>query len=132
MRKIWGYGVTFSKKRKLCMHNLTKERKQPPVVILHQAIFYKIFILRLWLRTIRMSNLGVQFMNFPSQIFLTILIMVTEQLYWRKILLADSVLYSCGCLLLLWKGAQNDCALQLYRTSLNGTLSIWDIKLPCL
>ena len=27
------------KERKLCMQNLTKERKQPPVVILQQAIF---------------------------------------------------------------------------------------------
>ena len=43
--------------------------------------FYNTCILCLWLRIIRRSNLGVQFMNFPSKIFLTILIMVTEQLY---------------------------------------------------
>ena len=34
-------------KRKLCMQNLTKEWKQPPVVILQQAIFYNLFILSL-------------------------------------------------------------------------------------
>ena len=33
-KKMWGYGVSFWKKRKLCMQNLTKERKQPPRVIL--------------------------------------------------------------------------------------------------
>ena len=36
--KIWGYGL-ISKKRKLCMQNLTKEQKLPPTVILQQAIF---------------------------------------------------------------------------------------------
>ena len=51
------------------MQNLTKERKQPPVVILQQLIFYNIFILCLSLRIIRRSAQGVQLMNFPSQIF---------------------------------------------------------------
>ena len=51
------------------MQNLTKERKQPPVVILQKSIFYNIFIQCLWLRIIRRSDYGVQFMNFPSQIF---------------------------------------------------------------
>ena len=51
------------------MQNLTKEWKQPPVVILQQANFYNIFILCLWLRIIRRSDQGVQFINFPSQIF---------------------------------------------------------------
>ena len=32
-------------------------------------IFYNIYILCLWLRIIRRSDKGVQFMNFPSQIF---------------------------------------------------------------
>ena len=51
------------------MQNLTKERKQPPVVILQKSIFYNIFIRCLWLRIIRRSDYGVQFMNFPSKIF---------------------------------------------------------------
>ena len=63
---VWGY---FNKKRKLCMQNLTKERKQPSVVILQQAIFYNTFILCLWLRIIVSSDQGVQFMNFHLQIF---------------------------------------------------------------
>ena len=50
------------------MQNLTKERKQPPVVILQKSIFYNIFIWCLWLRIIRRSDYGVQLMNFPSQI----------------------------------------------------------------
>ena len=58
----------FLEKRKLCV--LTKERKQPPVVILQQAIFYNIFIQWLWLRIIRRSDQGVQIMSFPSHIFL--------------------------------------------------------------
>ena len=32
-------------KRKFCMQNLTKERKQPPVVILQQVVFYNVFVL---------------------------------------------------------------------------------------
>ena len=51
------------------MQNLTKERKQPAVVILQNSIFYNIFIRCLRLRIIRRSHYGVQFMNFPSQIF---------------------------------------------------------------
>ena len=58
----------FLKKQKLCLQNLTKERKQPPVVILQQAKFCNIFILCSWLRVIRRFDQGVQFMNFPSQI----------------------------------------------------------------
>ena len=43
--KIYGGTGLFSeKKRKLCMQNLTKERKQPPVVILQQLIFDIIFM----------------------------------------------------------------------------------------
>ena len=50
------------------MHKLTKGRKQPPVAILQKAIFYRVFILCLWLRIIRRSDKGVLFMKFPSQI----------------------------------------------------------------
>ena len=89
----------FLKKRKLCLQNLTKEWKQPPVVILQQANVCNIFILCLWLRIIRRSDQGVQFMNFPSQIFLVILIMVTEQLHERKIL----------CLLLFYMAVATYC-----------------------
>ena len=59
----------FLKKRKLCLQNLTKEWKQPPVVILQQANFCKRFILCLQIRIIGRSDQGVQLMNFPSQIF---------------------------------------------------------------
>ena len=92
----------FLKKRKLCLQNLTKEWKQPPVVILQQANVCNIVILCLWLRIIRRSDQGVQFMNFPSQIFLVILIMVTEQLHERKIL----------CLLLFYMAVATYCYYQ--------------------
>ena len=62
-------GGCFLKKRKLCMQNLTKKRKQPLVVILQQSIFYNTFIPCLWLRIIRRSDEGVSFMNLPSHIF---------------------------------------------------------------
>ena len=73
-RKIFkrkNYGVTelISEKRKHCMQNLTKERKEPLVVTLQQAIFNNIFILCLRLRIMRISEQGFKFMNFPSQIF---------------------------------------------------------------
>ena len=56
----------FLKKRKLYIQNLTKERKQLPVVILQKSILYNIFIRSLWLRIIKRSDQGVYF---PSQIF---------------------------------------------------------------
>ena len=52
-----------------CMRDLTKELKQPPVVILKQVIFYKIFILWLWVKSIKRYSQDVQFMNFPSHVF---------------------------------------------------------------
>ena len=53
------------------MWNLTKDRKQPEVVILQQADFYNILILYLWLRITRRFDQSVQFMNFQIfQIFL--------------------------------------------------------------
>ena len=55
----------FLEKRKLCLQNLTKEWKQPPVVILQQVNFHNIFILCLLVRIIK----RVQLMSFPSQIF---------------------------------------------------------------
>ena len=58
-RKICGYGATFWKKQKLYVQKLTKERKQPPVVILQKSTFYNIFIRCLWLRIITRSDYGV-------------------------------------------------------------------------
>ena len=84
----------FLKKRKLFMKNLTKEQKQPPVVILQQSIFDIIFIWCLWLRIIRRSDQSVQFTKVPSQLFLMILIMVTEHVFWRK--------FFCGCFSITW------------------------------
>ena len=66
---LWYKFIKKKKKKKLCMQNLTKEWKQPPVAILQQASFYNIFILCLWLRIIRRSGQGIYLMNFPLQIF---------------------------------------------------------------
>ena len=66
---VWDQFLKKKKKKKLCMQNLTKEWKQPPVAILQQASFYNIFILCLWLRIIRRSGQGIYLMNFPLQIF---------------------------------------------------------------
>ena len=68
-KKNMGIRGQFPKKRKICWQNLTKEWKQPPVVILQQASLSNIFILCLQIRIIRRSDQGVQLMNFPSQIF---------------------------------------------------------------
>ena len=58
----------FLKKRKICLQNLTKEQKQPPVVFLQQANICNIFILCLQIRFISRSDQGIYLMNFPSQI----------------------------------------------------------------
>ena len=69
------------------MQNLMKEWKQPSAVILQQANFCNVFNLRLWLRIIRRSDQGVQFMNFPSQIFFVIplYMAVTSYCYNEKV-----------------------------------------------
>ena len=79
--------VSFLKKRKFRMQNLGKEWKRPPGVILQQKNFYNIFILCLWLRIIRRSDQGVQFMNFPSQIFFLIpfYMAVVSYYYYEKV-----------------------------------------------
>ena len=59
MKKNMGVPEKFLKKRKLCMQNLTKERKEPPVVILQQSIFDIILIRCLRLKIIRRYDQGV-------------------------------------------------------------------------
>ena len=105
---VWGQ---FLKQRKLCLQNLTKEWKQPPVVILQQANFCNIFILCLWIRIIRKSDPGVQLMNFPSQIFFNdISHGFKAALLNKKVSVVAFVLCGCGFSLLLRKKA-NECAL---------------------
>ena len=86
----------FLKRRKFCMQSLTKERKQPPVVILQQAIFYNIFILCFWLKVVRRTNQSVWFINFPSQIFFYDVNHGHRAAILKKLFLAASVLYGCG------------------------------------
>ena len=64
--RIWDQSL---KKRKICLQNLTKEQKQPPVVFLQQANICNIFILCLQIRFISRSDQGIYLMNFPSQIY---------------------------------------------------------------
>ena len=80
-KKNMGVRGQFLQKRNLCMQNLMKEWKQPPAVILQQANFQNVFILCLWLRIIKKFNQGVQFMNFPSQIFSSIPFYMTVAFY---------------------------------------------------
>ena len=116
------YGVRgyFLKKKEAL---LTKERKQPPVVILKQSNFYNIFIRCLWLRIIRGSAEGVQFTDnyrtFLHRYFLTLSIMVTEQLYLRKVLCDCSRPIWLWLLVTVMKRCAERCALQLYCTSLS-------------
>ena len=115
-KKTWGYGVNFWENKNLYLE--LNERAEAAISSFSvPGDFYNIFILCLWLGIKRSSDQGVQVMNFPSQIFLTILIRVNEQLYWRKII--------CGCFHFIWlwllisvmKRCAERCALQLYHTS---------------
>ena len=57
LQKYGGTGlISEKKKQNLCLQNLTKKQKQPPVVILQQAFFYNAIILCFWLRTIERSE----------------------------------------------------------------------------
>ena len=102
------------------MHNLTKVWKQSPVVILQHATFYNIFTLCLWLIIIRRSDQGVQFTNVSSQIFLNDI-----NLGYRAAILKKNYLSLLPGFMWLWlliaivKRCAEQCALQLYRTSLN-------------
>ena len=117
--KNMGLRGYFLKKQKLYMQNLTKERKQPLVVILQRSNFYNIFIRCFWLRIIRRSAYGVQFMDFPSYIFFNDI-----NNGYRAATLKKGF---CGCFRLIWlllliaviKKWAERCALQLYGTSLN-------------
>ena len=108
--------LSQKKKRRLCIQNLRKERKEPPVVILQQVIFYNIFILCLWLRMVRRSDQGSW--TFLHRYFSTILIIVTKQLYWRKILFGCFHFEWLWLLIAITKRCAKRCALQLYHTSL--------------
>ena len=113
------YGVTglISENTEAFYAELNKKAEAVTISYSVRTDFLQIFILCLWLRPIRRSDQGVKFMNFPSQRFLMISIMVSEKLYRRKII--------CGCFGFIWlwlliavmKTCER-CALQLYRTSL--------------
>ena len=48
-------------------------------------------------------------MNFPSQIFFNDTALLVQSSYIKeKLFVAASILYGCGYLFLLWKGAQNN------------------------
>ena len=55
-KKNFGLRGYFLRKWKLYMQILTKEQKQPPVVIVQRSIFHNLFIWCLWLRIIRRSD----------------------------------------------------------------------------
>ena len=57
VKKYWGTGLSSEKTE--VSQNLTKERKQPPVVILEEAILYIIFVLRLCQNIIGASDQDV-------------------------------------------------------------------------
>ena len=117
-RGIWKYRATFCFYQ-LCVQSLAKERKQPPVFILQQFIFYNISIQYLWLRIIRRSDQGVQCMSFPSKIFFN-----NINHGYSAAILKKSSLWVRFCLIWLWpliaimKKSAERCTLQLYCTSL--------------
>ena len=63
-------------------------------------------------------------MNFPTHIFFMILIMVTDQLYWRKILCGCFHFISLWLLISIIKRCAEQCTLQLNHTSLNSGVVI--------
>ena len=118
VEKIWGYWLNFWK-NKFCKQNLTKEREQPPVIILQQAIFYNVFILFLWLRIIWSFNEDVYFMSFSSQIFFNNIIHGYRAAIWKKNslwLLPFFVAVATHWEATMMKRCAEWCALQLYRT----------------
>ena len=59
MKQKKGGAGLIPEKTEALYAELKKERKQPPVVILKQVIFYNMFILCLWLRIITRSDQDV-------------------------------------------------------------------------
>ena len=118
-KKNMGVRDYFLKKRTLYMQSLMKEQKQPQVVILQKSIFYNYLF-----GACGQESLEDPIKVFSLWIFLHIyffmtLIMVTGQLYWRKVL--------CDCFHFIWlwlfiaiiKRSTERCAQQLYRSSLS-------------
>ena len=87
MKKKYRDMGLVSEKTEPLYADLTKKWKQPPVVILQQAKFHNIFVLCLWVRIIKRSDQGVQFINCPSQIFSLIpfYMTVTSYCYYEKV-----------------------------------------------
>ena len=103
------HGINFWKKPEACKQNLTKERKQPPVVNPQHAIFYNVSILLcLWLRIIRSSDQGVLIINFHSQIFFNDINNGHRAPILKKTSLWLLPFFMAVATYCLWKGAQND------------------------
>ena len=108
----------FLRKHRLCMQSLTKQRKQPPVVILQQSIFYNISIWCQWLRIIRRSYQGVQFMNFHSHIFFNDVNYSYRAAILKKSSLWVLLSYMMWLSIAIMKRRAGRCTLQLNCTSL--------------
>ena len=98
--------------------NLTKERKQRPVVVMEQAILYSIFILCLCLRIIGTSNQDAQFMNFPLHISFNDISNGYRVAILKKNYLWLLPFYTVWLLISIMKRCAERCARQLYQTSL--------------
>ena len=109
----------FLKKRTLYMQNLMKEQKQPQVAILQKSIFYNYLFGACSQESLEDPNKVFSLWIFLHIYFFKTLIMVTGQLYWRKVL--------CDCFHFIWlwlfiaiiKRCAERCAQLLYRSSLS-------------
>ena len=111
----------FLKRRNLCLHDLTKQQKQPLVIILQLTNFCNIFILCHWLRIIRRSDQGVQFTNFPSQILFKDINHGYKAALLKKNSLWLLFFVWMWLFIAIMKRCAERCALQFYCTSLKLT-----------
>ena len=100
------------------MQNLTKERKQPPIVTLQQEIFWNTFILHLLLRIVEDPIKAFSSWIFLYRFFFNYIDMVTEKLYWRTIICGYFRLWLLLSIAIMKRCAEH-CAQQLHCTTLN-------------
>ena len=117
MREVWACGVNFWKKERVFRVKLKERAEAAPSRYCATGNFSQYIFSVLVAKNYQKIRSRSLVHEIPSEMFLGILVMVTEQLYWRKII--------CGYLRFIWlliavmKWCTERCTLQLYRTSLS-------------
>ena len=131
MEKNMGIRDWFVKKTEALYATFNKRVEAATIGYSATGDFCNMFILWLWLKIISRSYLGLYFIrNFPSQMFFNDINHGYRAAILKKTPMWLLAFHMTGFFWLLWKRCAEQCALQLYRTSLKkGNISEWRLSL---